>query len=97
LPADQAATADLEQDRTGVDAVSLGRGLGGRLSASFPKELATMPNLEETGTAPLQTPPDRDLVRRHGHPLLRDRILARRDQDYYTDLDWLYQAQPEAC
>jgi 3-hydroxybenzoate 6-monooxygenase len=29
-------------------------------------------------------------------PLLRDRILARRDPDDYTELDWLYQYQPEA-
>lgn len=29
-------------------------------------------------------------------PLLRDRILARRGPDDYTDLDWLYQDQTEA-
>jgi salicylate hydroxylase len=29
-------------------------------------------------------------------PLLRDRILTRRDPADYTDLDWLYQAEPEA-
>jgi salicylate hydroxylase len=29
-------------------------------------------------------------------PLLRDRILTRRERDDYTDLDWLYQARPEA-
>jgi 2-polyprenyl-6-methoxyphenol hydroxylase-like FAD-dependent oxidoreductase len=29
-------------------------------------------------------------------PLLRDRILTRRDPGDYTDLDWLYQHQPEA-
>jgi 2-polyprenyl-6-methoxyphenol hydroxylase-like FAD-dependent oxidoreductase len=29
-------------------------------------------------------------------PLLRDRILTRRDPDDYTELDWLYQYQPEA-
>jgi 3-hydroxybenzoate 6-monooxygenase len=29
-------------------------------------------------------------------PLLRDRILTRRHRDDYTDLDWLYQEQPEA-
>jgi len=29
-------------------------------------------------------------------PLLRDRILTRRGPDDYTDLDWLYQDQPEA-
>jgi 3-hydroxybenzoate 6-monooxygenase len=29
-------------------------------------------------------------------PVLRDRILTRRDPDDYTDLDWLYQEQPEA-
>jgi len=29
-------------------------------------------------------------------PLLRDRILTRRDPNDYTDLDWLYQDQPEA-
>jgi 2-polyprenyl-6-methoxyphenol hydroxylase-like FAD-dependent oxidoreductase len=29
-------------------------------------------------------------------PLLRDRILTRRDPHDYTDLDWLYQYQPEA-
>jgi len=29
-------------------------------------------------------------------PLLRDRIFARRDRRDYTDLDWLYQYQPEA-
>jgi salicylate hydroxylase len=29
-------------------------------------------------------------------PLLRDRILTRRDRDDYTDLDWLYQARPKA-
>ena len=29
-------------------------------------------------------------------PLLRDRILTRRDRDDYTDLDWLYQARPMA-
>jgi 3-hydroxybenzoate 6-monooxygenase len=29
-------------------------------------------------------------------PLLRDRILTRRPQDDYTDLDWLYQDQPKA-
>jgi 3-hydroxybenzoate 6-monooxygenase len=28
-------------------------------------------------------------------PLLRDRILTRRHQDDYTDLDWLYQQQPK--
>jgi hypothetical protein len=28
--------------------------------------------------------------------LLRDRILTRRNQDDYTDLDWLYQDQPKA-
>ena len=29
-------------------------------------------------------------------PLLRDRILTRRAPDDYTELDWLYQYQPEA-
>jgi 3-hydroxybenzoate 6-monooxygenase len=29
-------------------------------------------------------------------PLLRDRILTRRPEDDYTDLDWLYQDQPKA-
>jgi hypothetical protein len=29
-------------------------------------------------------------------PLLRDRILTRRDPYDYTDLDWLYQHRPEA-
>jgi 3-hydroxybenzoate 6-monooxygenase len=29
-------------------------------------------------------------------PLLRDQILTRRGPDDYTDLDWLYQDQPEA-
>jgi salicylate hydroxylase len=29
-------------------------------------------------------------------PVLRDRILTRRDSGDYTDLDWLYQDQPEA-
>ena len=29
-------------------------------------------------------------------PLLRDHILTRRDPDDYTELDWLYQYQPEA-
>ena len=29
-------------------------------------------------------------------PLLRDRILTRRDRDDYTDLDWLYQTRPKA-
>jgi salicylate hydroxylase len=29
-------------------------------------------------------------------PLLRDRILTRRHQEDYTDLDWLYQNRPEA-
>jgi 3-hydroxybenzoate 6-monooxygenase len=29
-------------------------------------------------------------------PLLRDRILTTRERDDYTDLDWLYQARPEA-
>ena len=29
-------------------------------------------------------------------PLLRDRILTTRERDDYTDLDWLYQAQPKA-
>jgi len=28
-------------------------------------------------------------------PLLRDRILTRRDPADYTDLDWLYQHQPK--
>jgi salicylate hydroxylase len=29
-------------------------------------------------------------------PLLRDRLLTRRDSRDYTDLDWLYAAQPKA-
>ena len=29
-------------------------------------------------------------------PVLRDRILTRRDPGDYTDLDWLYQSQPDA-
>jgi len=30
-------------------------------------------------------------------PLLRDRVLTRRDRQDYSDLDWLYQERPAAA